>query len=56
MGFRGVDTGALQCSGGVFHPARMVFLDSREKKGMRMAKEVKGKHGQRKEPGGLEIL
>lgn len=42
--------------GGEVHPARMVFLDSREKKGMRMSKEVKGKHRQRKEPGGLEIL
>lgn len=39
--------------GGGSHPARM---DSREMKGMRMSKEVKGKHRQRKEPGGLEIL
>lgn len=48
--------GALQYSGGVFYPARMVFLYSREKKGVRVSKAVKGKHRQRREPGSLVIL
>lgn len=47
---------ALQCSGGVFYPARTVFLYGREKEGMQAPKAVKGKCGQRREPGDLEIL